>query len=97
MNKREQEVLDIRRAYLLARALNTQYTFISEFVTPELRKAINEANAKNYHFIKTLDGIFDKKRIPQEFKEKEEETAFELLELLEKKDVSKPHLSARSS
>lgn len=97
MNKVEQELLDIRRAYLLARALNTQYTFIREFVTPELRKAINEAKAKNSHFIKTLDGIFDKKRIPQEFKEKEEETAFELLELLEKKDVSKPHLSARSS
>lgn len=97
MDKVEQELLDIRRAYLLARALNTQYTFIREFVTPELRKAINEAKAKNSHFIKTLDGIFDKKRIPQEFKEKEEETAFELLELLEKKDVSKPNLSASSS
>jgi hypothetical protein len=97
MSKVEQELMDIRRAYLLARALNTQYTFIREFVTPELRKSINEAKAKNSHFIKTLDGFFDKKRIPQSFKAREEEAAFELLELLEEKDVSKPNLFASSS
>lgn len=92
MNKADQELWDIRRAYLLARALNTQYTFIREFVTPELRKAINEAKAKNSHFIKTLDDIFDKRRVPKSFLESEEEVAFEVLEQLEQKDVYKPNL-----
>jgi hypothetical protein len=92
MNKADQELWDIRRAYLLAKALNTQYTFIREFVTPELRKAINEAKAKNSHFIKTLDDIFDKQRVPKSFLESEEEIAFEVLEQLEQKDVYKPNL-----
>jgi hypothetical protein len=92
MNKADQELWDIRRAYLLAKALNTQYMFIREFVTPDLRKAINEAKAKNSHFIKTLDNIFDKRRVPKSFLESEEEVAFEVLEQLEQKDVYKPNL-----
>ena len=92
MTKEEQELMDIRRAYLLAKALNTQYTFIREFVTPELRKAINEAKAKNSHFVKTLDEIFDKRRVPKSFVESEEELAFQVLEQLEKKDVNKQNL-----
>jgi hypothetical protein len=97
MNKVDQELMDIRRAYLLAKALNTQYTFIREFVTPELRKAINEAKAKNSHFIKTLDDIFDKQRVPKSFLESEEEIAFEVLEQLEKKDVNKQNLPTSQS
>ena len=92
MTKEEQELMDIRRAYLLAKALNTQYLFIREFVTPELRKAINEAKAKNSHFVKTLDEIFDKRRVPKSFVESEEELAFQVLEQLEKKDVNKQNL-----
>lgn len=92
MTKEAQELMDIRRAYLLAKALNTQYTFIREFVTPELRKAINEAKAKNSHFVKTLDAIFDKRRVPKSFVESEEELAFQVLEQLEKKDVNKQNL-----
>lgn len=92
MTKEEQELMDIRRAYLLAKALNTQYLFIREFVTPELRKASNEAKAKNSHFVKTLDKIFDKRKVPKSFLESEEELAFQVLEQLEKKDVNKQNL-----
>jgi hypothetical protein len=88
MTKEEQELTDIRRAYLLAKALNTQYMFIREFVTPELKKAINEAKAKNSHFIKTLDNIFAKRRVPTSFIDSEEELAFQVLEQLEKQNVS---------
>ena len=38
----EQQILaDIRRAYVLARALNIQYQFIREYVNPDLYKAIS--------------------------------------------------------
>lgn len=92
MTKLEQELMDIRRAYLLAKALNTQYMFIREFVTPELRKAINEAKAKNSHFIKLLDEKFDKHKVPQQFKDSEDEIAFQVLEQLEKEYVNKPSI-----
>jgi len=88
MTREEQELQDIRRAYLLARALNTQYLFIREFVNPDLKKAINEAKAKNAYFIKTLDDLFKKRKVSNKFVESEEEIAFQLLEELEKQNVS---------
>ena len=79
---RDEEIKEVRRTYLLARALNTQYQFIREFVNPELKKAINEAKAKNAHFIKILDRYLEKKDLNQIAED--EELAFLLLEELEK-------------
>jgi uncharacterized protein YdcH (DUF465 family) len=79
---KDEEIKEVRRAYLLARALNTQYQFIREFVNPELKKAINEAKAKNAHFIKILDRYLEKKDLNQIAED--EELAFLLLEELEK-------------
>jgi uncharacterized protein YdcH (DUF465 family) len=79
---KDEEIKEVRRTYLLARALNTQYQFIREFVNPELKKAINEAKAKNAHFIKILDGYLEKKHLNQIAED--EELAFLLLEELEK-------------
>jgi len=50
----DEQLKEVRRTYLLARAVNTQYQFIREFVNDDLRKAINEAKAKNAYFIKSL-------------------------------------------
>jgi uncharacterized protein YdcH (DUF465 family) len=79
---KDEEIKEVRRTYLLARALNTQYQFIREFVNPELKKAINEAKAKNAHFIKILDRYLEKKDLNQIAED--EELAFLLLEELEK-------------
>ena len=79
---KDEEIKEVRRTYLLARALNTQYQFIREFVNPDLKKAINEAKAKNAHFIMILDGYLEKKDLNQIAED--EELAFLLLEELEK-------------
>lgn len=79
----DEQLKEVRRTYLLARAVNTQYQFIREFVNDELRKAINEAKAKNAHFIKILDGYLQKRNASDQIKE-DEELAFILLEELEK-------------
>lgn len=77
------QIKEIRRAYILARALNVQYQFIREIVSDDLRKLINEAKAKNSHFIKTIDKNFDRKNQQQQI-EFDEELAFQLLEQIEK-------------
>lgn len=85
---KEEEIKQVRRAYLLARALNVQYQFIREFVNPDLKKSINEAKSKNAYFIKILDGYLQKKNASGQINE-DEELAFlllEQLEQLEKKD-----------
>ena len=79
----DEQLKEVRRTYLLARAVNTQYQFIREFVNDDLRKAINEAKAKNAHFIKILDGYLQKRNASDQIKE-DEELAFILLEELEK-------------
>ena len=84
---KDKEIKEVRRTYLLARALNTQYQFIREFVNPELKKAINEAKAKNAHFIKILDGYLEKKDLNQIAED--EELAFLLLEELEELEKQK--------
>lgn len=80
-----QKLKDIRRAYVLARALNIQYQWIREFLNPELKKAVNNAKASNSFFIKQIDEAF-KKRRTGELIDEEEELAFKLLEELEKYD-----------
>lgn len=82
----EQKLKDIRRAYVLARALNVQYQWIREFVNPELKKAANNAKAANSYFIKSLDDVFKKKLRDDKLIQEEEELAFKLLEELEKLD-----------
>ena len=79
----DEQLKEVRRTYLLARAVNTQYQFIREFVNDDLRRAINEAKAKNAHFIKILDGYLQKRNAGDQIKE-DEELAFILLEELEK-------------
>jgi hypothetical protein len=76
------QVQEIRRAYILARALNVQYQFIREMVNGDLKKSINEAKAKNAHFIKLIDDQFAKNNLNQN--EFDEELAFKLLEEIEK-------------
>ena len=79
----DDQLKEVRRTYVLARAINTQYQFIREFVNPDLRKAINEAKAKNAYFVKILDGYLQKRNAGGQIEE-DEELAFTLLEELEK-------------
>lgn len=81
---KESELKEIRKAYILARALNVQYQFIREFVNPDLKKSINEAKAKNSYFIKILNDYFSKRRVSKSFLDDEEELAFQFLEELDK-------------
>ena len=89
----EQKLKDIRRAYVLARALNIQYQWIREFLNPELKKAANDAKATNSYFIKKIDDAFKRRLREDKLINEEEELAFKLLEELEKlntdKDVNK--------
>jgi glycine cleavage system protein P-like pyridoxal-binding family len=89
----EQKLKDIRRAYVLARALNIQYQWIREFLNPELKKAANDAKAANSYFIKKIDDVFKRRLREDKLINEEEELAFKLLEELEKlntdKDVNK--------
>lgn len=89
----EQKLKDIRRAYVLARALNVQYQWIREFLNPELKKAANDAKAANSYFIKKIDDAFKRRLREDKLINEEEELAFKLLEELEKlntdKDVNK--------
>lgn len=78
----DEQLKEVRRTYLLARAVNTQYQFIRDFVNDDLRKAINEAKAKNAYFIKILDGYLQKRKASNQ---EDEELAFLLLEELEKR------------
>jgi len=84
----EQILADIKRAYVLARALNIQYQFIREYVNPDLYKAISNAKGTNSYFIKQIDVAFNKHNLGSQL-EKEEELAFRLLEELEKKQDDK--------
>lgn len=81
---KEIELKEIRKAYILAKALNVQYQFIRELVNPDLRKSINEAKAKNSYFIKIVNDYFSKRNVTGSFIEQEEELAFQFLEELEK-------------
>lgn len=76
---------EIRRAYILAKALNFQYQFIREIISDDLVKAVNNAKANNSYFIKLIDQRFDKRHLMEQL-EKDEELAFQLLEQLEKQD-----------
>lgn len=78
------ELKEIRKAYILARALNVQYQFIRELVNPELKKSVNEAKAKNSHFVKIMHNYFSQRNITQELLDSEEELAFQFLEELDK-------------
>ena len=85
----EQQVLkDVRRAYLLAKALNVQYMFIREYLNPELIKAINNAKASNSYFVKQIETSFIKRNF-KHLLDVDEELAFNLLEELEKTDNDK--------
>lgn len=79
----EEQLREVRRTYVLARAVNTQYQFIREFVNDDLKKAINEAKAKNSYFVKILDKYLQKRNASNQIEE-DEELAFTLLEELEK-------------
>jgi hypothetical protein len=85
----EQKLKDIRRAYVLARALNIQYQWVREFLNPELKRAANNAKAANAFFIKQIDEAFKKRLRDGNLIDTEEELAFKLLEELEKKEDDK--------
>jgi len=79
----EQILKDIRRAYVLARALNIQYQFIREYVNPDLYKAISSAKGTNSYFLKQIDLAFGRRNVTNQL-DYDEEMAFKLLEELEK-------------
>ncbi len=81
---KESDLKEIRKAYILAKALNVQYQFIRELVNPELKKSVNEAKAKNSHVIKIVNDYFSKRNVTDSFIENEEELAFQFLEELDK-------------
>jgi len=81
---KESELKEIRKAYILAKALNVQYQFIRELVNSELKKSVNEAKAKNSHVIKIINDYFSKRRVTGSFVDDEEELAFQFLEELDK-------------
>ena len=97
--KQKQVLLDVKRAFVLAKALNYQYIHIREDLSPELKKAVNEAKAKNSYFIKLIEDSF-KKRKQSDFLDGEEELSFQLLEMIEQlnevkneiKDVNQQNL-----
>lgn len=93
----EQKLKDIRRAYVLARALNIQYQWIREFLNPELKKAANNAKAANSYFIKQIDSAFKRRLKEDTLINEEEELAFKLLEQLEKLQDDKQDLHPRST
>lgn len=76
-----EHIQEIRRTYILARALNVQLQFIKEYVSDDLRDAINQARAKNNYFIKQIDNRLEMKKHHKQI-EQEEELAFQLLENL---------------
>lgn len=76
-------IKEIRRAYILARALNVQYQYIREYVNADLKKYINEARAKNNFYIQKIDESFNLKNQKQQIQH-DEELAFQLLEQIEK-------------
>ena len=81
---KESDLKEIRKAYILAKALNVQYQFIRELVNPELKKSVNEARAKNSYFVKIVNEYFSKRRVTGSFVDDEEELAFQFLEELDK-------------
>ena len=81
---KESDLNEIRKAYILAKALNVQYQFIRELVNPELKKSVNEAKAKNSHVIKIVNDYFYKRNVTGSFIDQEEELAFQFLEELDK-------------
>ena len=81
---KESDLKEIRKAYILAKALNVQYQFIRELVNPELKKSVNEAKAKNSHVIKIVNDYFSKRNVIGSFIDQEEELAFQFLEELDK-------------
>ena len=76
---KESDLKEIRKAYILAKALNVQYQFIRE-----LKKSVNEAKAKNSHVIKIVNDYFYKRNVTGSFIDQEEELAFQFLEELDK-------------
>lgn len=83
----DQVMKDVRRAYLLAKALNVQYVWIREFLNPDLIKAINNAKASNSFFIKQIEDSFRKRNL-KNLLDVDEELAFQLLEQLEQLEQS---------
>jgi len=81
---KESDLKEIRKAYILAKALNVQYQFIRELVNPELKKAVNEAKAKNSHVVSIVNRYFSKRNVDGSFVDQEEELAFQFLEELDK-------------
>lgn len=98
MSKRDKKevLLDVKRAFVIAKALNYQYIHIREHLSPELKKAVNEAKSRNSYFIKKIEESFDKKRVEKTFLEAEDELSFQLLEKLEEIKNSITHVNQQN-
>lgn len=82
MKNTQEHIKQIRRTYILARALNVQLQFIKDFINEDLRDSINQARAKNNYFIKQIDNRLEIKNHIKQI-EQDEELAFKLLEQIE--------------
>lgn len=83
MTKTEEQITQIRRAYILARALNVQLQYIKDFINDDLKDSVNQARAKNNYFIKQIDTHLETRKHRKQI-EQDEELAFQLLEQIEK-------------
>lgn len=83
MTKTEEQITQIRRAYILARALNVQLQYIKDFINDDLKDSVNQARAKNNYFIKQIDIHLETRKHRKQI-EQDEELAFQLLEQIEK-------------
>ena len=73
---------DVRRAYVLAKALNIQYQYIREYVNVDMYKTISTAKGTNSYFIKQIDLAFGRKNVENQL-DYDEQMAFRILEELE--------------
>jgi hypothetical protein len=78
---------DVRRAYVLAKALNIQYQYIREYVNVDMYKTISTAKGTNSYFIKQIDLAFGRKNVENQL-DYDEQMAFKILEELEELERS---------
>jgi len=90
MTTKEELVLkDVRKTYLLAKAVSIMYEAIKHDVSPEIRKATLEAKAKNNFFIKLIDESFRRRNVSENFINLEEDLSFDILDKMYEEAIKK--------
>jgi hypothetical protein len=90
MNDKQDLILkDVRKTYLLAKAVSIMYEAIKHDVSPEIRKAALEAKAKNNFFIKLIDESFRRRNVSENFINLEEDLSFDILDKMYEEAIKK--------